>query len=283
MVNQDVAAGLVAFFAPIIALWFLIGLALAILYNLSLYYVDAEFRIGSERALDLFVAVLRAIAFFFAWPVIFYFDRSALIKIKLMLLYLSPRQREQNADLRLALRERDYRRWVRRWALDEEERHEKSDPTVLAREREKRLRVVHEGSPELERVWLLAGSGMTPGGSSQVVGMSADDRSVNDVAARARYDLSIRRPWVCLRCRTPLEPETIELPELTWLRVVEPGTARTVLEGWALDGRYRQTFSYCPDCGKEQPEMVGDVSELGHAADVLRAVRSGLTVHSDPA
>jgi hypothetical protein len=282
MVNQDVAERLVAFFVPMMALWLLVGVAVAVLYHLSLYILDAEFRVGSERALDLFVAVLRGLAFILVWPVIFYFDRTALTKIKLMVLYFFfPREREENAELRCAIRERDYRIWVRRWALDQQELHEKRDDAARAREREKRLRVVAEGSPELDHIWMLTGRGSTSAGTSELVGLYPDYYGVDEVRDRARFEVSIRRPWMCLRCRTALEPEVVEVPELTWLRIVEPGTARTVVEGWAVQGQYRQTFPECPKCGKEQPEMAGDLATLGLATDIVRSIREGLNVHAD--
>ncbi len=280
--NPVVAEKLVRFFFPIMFAWFYLGLVIAVLYHLSLYYLDGEFQDKEMWSLNMFVSVLRGILYVFVWPAIFYFDRSAAHRIKLFLLYLSPKQRAENQELKDALSARKYRNWVKGWFLAKE-RIEKRRKKELEtwQEHESRARVLHEGNPELDRIWMLTGVGTHPAGVRELVRLCPDYYLVEEVTAMAKREIELRRPWNCLRCRTQVRPEQIRIPGLTFLRVIEPETRKMVVEGWALHGTYTMTFEQCPSCGAEQPDLTEDLAGFGHASDVVRFMRDGLTYHWD--
>lgn len=281
-IDPDVAGRLVAFFLPIMALWFFAGVAIAVLYHLSLYYLEGEFRTRGHQSLDLLIAILRSIAFVVAWPWIFILDRSALSRIRLFLLYLNPKQREQNEDLRDALAEREYWRWLRSSFVEEERaEHRRKKEFETGEERKRRLKVLHEGNPGLDRIWLLAGAGANPAGVQKLVRLYPEYYNADDIAARAREEVKRRRPWSCLRCSAVVAARDVVLPELFFLRVVEPGQEKMVFEGWALDGEFRMTFPPCPKCGAEQPGLTEEVCRFGRASDVARLAREGLSLHWD--
>jgi len=280
--DSALADRLYDFFAPILYAWLFIGLVIAVLYHLSLYYIDGEFTIARERMLDVAVSILRALAYFVLWPGIIFFDRTALHRIWLFLLYLDPKQREENMELALALRERKYRRWIqeRFFELDDVERRRRHE-LVTRDEHRQRTRTIPEGSPELDRYWMLTGVGTHPGAVRMLVRMYSDELLAEEVAAMARREVELRRPWNCLVCSTRVPAREVRLPELEYLRVVEAESLRPVVEGWALAGSYTMVFEECPSCDSAQPDLCEDLARFGRASDVVRQVRSGLTLHLD--
>lgn len=80
--DPEVVRKLVTVGVPLVVLWFLTGITVAVLYHLSLYYLDGEYRDKTELSLDLLVGILRGLAYVVAWPAIFYFDRTALFRIR---------------------------------------------------------------------------------------------------------------------------------------------------------------------------------------------------------
>ena len=84
MFDPELSAKLVAVAVPLFTFWFIAGILIATLYHLSLYYLDGEYRVKPELSLDLLVGVLRGLAYVFVWPAIFYFDRTALYRIKML-------------------------------------------------------------------------------------------------------------------------------------------------------------------------------------------------------
>jgi len=277
----DVASKLVWFFGPVFTLWFVAGVAIAVLYHLSLFYLDRDFR-KNVAMLDLLFAVLRSILLVVGWPFIFYFDRSYLTRIRLFLLSLDPKQREANEDVKDAIREGRYWAWVQRSFVERERmedrrRHE----TETGEEQQRRLRIVHEGNPELERIWMLTGVGANPGGVRQLVRMYPEYHAAEEIAAGARREVELRRSWTCLRCAAPMPAKTVELPELIFLRILNWETDKMLIEGWALDGDYRVVFGPCPKCTTEQPDLTESVGRLGRASDVAKLAREGLSLHWD--
>ncbi len=281
-VDQEVARGLMNFFVPIIFLWFFIGLAIAVLYHLSLYYIDGEFRVGQVRMLDIAVSILRGLAYFIAWPGILFFDRTAIHRIKLFLLYLSPKQRKENEELIDAMKEGKYRVWVRDSFLGRErvEKRRKKERDTW-QEHSSRLLVLHEGDPRLESIWMLTGVGTHPGAVKELVRLCPNYYLVDEVTVGARREIELRRPWNCLRCGTSVPAIEVRMPGLTFLRIVEPDTRKTVVEGWALRGSYTMRFEQCPNCDAEQPDLTEDLSRFGRAVDVVRAMRDGMVLHWD--
>jgi len=280
--NQEAAEQLVRYGFPIMWAWLYIGFVISLLYHLSLYYLDGEFRISSERSLDIFVSILRGLLYILVWPGIFVFDTTALQRIKLFFVYLNPKERETDWELQMYLKEREYRRWVARWYVEQSDVDEqRKKETATGQERIDRLKVLHEGNSELDRIWLMTGVGSNPAGVRELVRLYPDYHLPDDVAAKARQEVQLRRPWACLRCSTVVEPEKVELPELLFLRVTEQDTGKLVVEGWALEGDYRLSYAPCPRCGAEQPPMSEDLARFGQASEVVRQIRSGLTVHWD--
>ena len=281
-INEEVAGQLVRYGFVVMWAWFYIGFVVSLLYHVSLYVLDGEFRISSQRSLDLFVSILRGLLYIAIWPGIFFFDTSALQRIKLFLIYLNPKERETNWELQMYRKEREYRRWVARWFTEQSDlEEERKTETATSQQRAERLKVLHEGNAELDRFWLLTGVGSSADGVHELVRMYPEYYLPDEVAAKARQEVAIRRPWACLRCGAPMEPEKVEIPELVFLRVVEPDTGKLVVEGWALSGDFRMTYAPCPRCGKEQPSMNEDLARFGRASEVARQVKAGMTFHCD--
>lgn len=281
-VDSALAARLVAFLAPIAGLWLLIGLGIAVLYHLSLIRLSGEFRARGQESLDLLMTILRSVAFIVGWPFILYFDRTSLTQIRLLLLSLSRKQREQNDDVKDALAEAAYWQWIRQTFVEQDrlERRRKEEAET-GEERQRLLRVLHEDNPELESIWMLTGVGSHPGGVRELVRLYPDYHLAQEIAEGAKREIEMRRPWSCPRCNERLEPESVELPELIFLRILNWETDKTLIEGWALCGEYRMRFASCPKCGAEQPVLAEEVCRFGRASEVARLAREGLSVHWD--
>ncbi len=281
-VNSDVAARLVASFAPLFGLWLLVGLVIAVLYHLNLFFLEGEFRTRGVQLLDVFVSALRGFAFVVAWPFIFMFDRTALSRIKVFLLSLSRKQRETNQDVKDAINEGRYWEWVRRSFIEQDRvERQRSHELETGEEQKRRLKVIHEGNLELDRIWMLTGAGSHPAGVRQLVRMYPHYYIAEEIAAGAKQEIELRVPWTCLRCGATVPAREIELPELIFLRILDWETDKMLVEGWALEGDFRMQFSACPKCGTGQPDISEPVSRLGKASDVVRLVREGLSMHWD--
>lgn len=271
---------LLAFVVPIVIVWISVGLAMAVLYHLSLIFLGGEFRVGRQKLLDLLVSVLRSVFLVLAWPFILSLDRSVLSQIRLFLLYLDPRQRKENEDVQDALAETAYWRWVQRTFVEQRDlecRRKKE----IADERKKLLQIYYDDNPELETIWMLTGVGSHPTGVRQLVRMYPDYYLADEILASAKREVELRRPWSCLRCGYELRPDSIELPELFFLRILDWKTDKMLIEGWAMKGEYRMRFSPCPQCGAIQPELVEEVSRLGRASEVAEMAKKGMNLHWD--
>ena len=280
--DPELAYRLVAFFAPIFAIWIVVGLTIAVLYTISLYKFDRDFRTRGFQTLDLLIGILRGFALVIAWPWVFFFDRSALGRIKLLLLSLIPGQSRENEDIKDAVREGEYWAWVRRSFVEEERLGRRRRHELETGEEQKRLlRVVHEGNPELERIWMLTGVGSNPGGVRQMVRLYPSYHIAEEILAGAKREVALRRPWHCLRCGAETAVDEIALPELMFLRILDWRTDKTLIEGWALQGEYRMKLRCCAKCGAAQPDLTEEVCRFGKASDTARLAREGLSLHWD--
>ncbi|MEO0079692.1 MAG: hypothetical protein ABIK44_03335 [candidate division WOR-3 bacterium] len=93
MYNPEATQQLVSVVAPIMLCWFGTGFVIAVLYHLSLYYIEGEFTEKDDLLLDIFVSLIRFPFYLFAWPAVLFFDRTALHRIKLLWSYLEPKSR----------------------------------------------------------------------------------------------------------------------------------------------------------------------------------------------
>lgn len=281
MNHFSAAERLVDLVFPIMFAWFYLGFIIAVLYHLSLYVICGEFR-GKERELDVAVAILRGVLYVCVWPAIFYFDRSAAYRIKLFFLYLVPKNREGNEELRSALREREYRTWARRSFLDKlglEDRRRTELET--GRELTRRSRVLHEGNPELDRTWLLTGVGIHPMGASELVRLYPNYHLVDEIEDGVRREIRIRRLYKCAQCGTPVPGGDVKIPGVEFLRILEPDSDRKVIEGWAIRGEYELQYEPCPECGVVPPVETGDLVRFGRASDIVRVAHTGMVLHWD--
>lgn len=262
--------------------WLLAGLVISAGYHLSLYVFDGEFRIGEQRLLDIFVSLFRFLAYLLFWPVIFIFDRTALTRIRMLLLYASPAERERNRDLQEFIQERRYRGWVTRRYVEQQELERRRAVEQASGDVRRRLtREFHDGSPELDRFWMLTGVGMNQAGASELVRLYPEYYLAEEIAAKARLEVGLRKLHECAQCGGRVPVHKVEVRELTFVRVLEPVSGALVAEGWALDGDYSIDYEDCPECGISQPHIAGGVVEFGRASDVVKAVRLGLSYHWD--
>lgn len=172
------------------------------------------------------------------------------------------------------MKERSYRRW----AAQRYEEHEVSEANrgrELAghAERRKRRRQVPADGPELARTWLLLGVGRSSSGAEVVVRRYPDAVLPEEVVEQVVAEVKARRPWNRLRCHQPLEPVSTELPELSFLQVMDGD--RVMVDGWAFDGQFCQRYAACPKCVAEQPVMTGAMASFGRADEVLAALLAG--------
>jgi hypothetical protein len=280
--NPEAAKQLLIFGLVFFPAWFLIGLAIAVLYHISLYYLDGEFRVKPDLSMDIVVGILRGLAYVIAWPAILYFDRTALYRIKLLFRYMDPKLRVEDEELAGYIADGKRRVRVRQEAIDRARREERRLAEKLTgRERSGYLRVFHEGNPELERIWLLMAAGSGPGGGRQMVRLFTERDMADEVLGKARQEIAFRHSSPCEKCGAQVTAETAELPELLLARVLDTKGEKQVVEAWGLRGNARIRFHECPECDAVRPEAVVDVAGFGSAAGVVRDLRSGVSIQED--
>lgn len=267
---------------PLFVAWLVLGAVFTLLYHLALYSLDAEYAVPRQTLADVLTTVARSVVFVFLWPVIIVFDTSALRRIWLYWLYLDPKQRETNEELKQALRERSfYRQAHSRFVERERQAIERGREMIAGRERRRRTRELSEGDPELEQFWLLIGIGKSSDGAQGLVRLYPEHHTVADVKAQAGREVVLRRPQRCPVCNVPVEPAEAKLPEPVFLRVLEPDSLRLVVEDWALHGGFKLEYQRCPFCRTLPPPVSGKVTEFGRATGVVQALRQGLVLLTD--
>jgi hypothetical protein len=262
--------------------WLAVGVVLAVLYHVSLWLFDGEFRVRSQAGADIIISVLRGLFYVLLWPAIFIFDRSAWQRIRLLVIYAVPEWREKSADVRDALKERDYRAWsYRAFVANRRTERRRWRELETGDELNRRLREVHDGNPELGQTWMLTGVGSNPGGVHELVRLYPDYHLPDEVENDARREIVLRRPGSCPRCHARVPVREVKIPGVVFLRVLEPEGRDKVVEGWSLRGNCAIEYEPCPQCGAEQPVLTEDLSRFGHATDVVKAIRGGLSMHLD--
>jgi hypothetical protein len=281
-VNPEAVRQFLSVAVPIYALWFLIGIVIAVLYHLSLYYLDGEYRSRPEFSLDLLIGLLRGVAYVVAWPFIFYFDRSALYRIKMLFRYMDPKLRYEDEELagfiadgrrRVKLRQDT----IAKAELDERRAHE----LLTGEERTRYLFTAHEGNSVLDKIWLMMAEGSGPGGGRQLVRIFGEKDLADEVREKARFEVGTRTQRPCVQCGTVAPFARVELPEMLYLRVQEPEGEKTVVEGWALRGNFAVTFHPCPECDTSRHGLTDEVTVFGRASEVVAALKSGVTIEED--
>lgn len=274
--------GQLAVLTPLFMAWLLLGVVFAVLYHLSLYSLDAEYAVSSQTFMDILTTPGRAIVFVLLWPVIIVFDTSALRRVWLYLLYLDPKQRETNEELKQALREREFYKAAHGRYVERERRAvERGREMIAGRERERRTREVRTDDRELESFWLLVGVGRSSDGAQGLVRLYPAHHTVSEVVAQAGREAMLRRPRRCPVCNVAVEPAEVRLPEPVFLRVLEPDSDKLVVEGWAVRGGFVLEYPACQFCRTKPQPVSGDVTEFGRATAIVQAVRQGLTFLTD--
>lgn len=282
MFDTEVAAKLVAFGVPFFAIWFLTGIVIAALYHLSLYYLDGEYRVMPEISLDLLVGILRGIAYVVLWPAIFYFDRTALFRIKMLFRYMDPKLRYEDDELAGFIAEGRRRVKLRQDTIKNAEIEERRAHEFLTGEEKAHyLFTAHEGNPVLDKIWLMMAEGSGPGGGKQLVRMYGQKDMADEVREKARCEVGCRTQKSCDECGTVAPFARVELPEMLYLRVQEPDGKKTIVEGWALRGNFAVTFHPCPECDRSRLGVTDEVTTFGRASEMLAAVKSGVTIQED--
>jgi hypothetical protein len=282
MFDADTAEKLLRFFVPFFTAWFVIGITITVLYHLSLYYLDGEFRARGDESMDVFVSVLRAVVYIFAWPAVFYFDRSALYRIKMLFRYMDPRLRIEDDELAGYIAEGRRRKKLRQdtmaWAEREQRRaHEQT----TGEERAKYTRTFHEGNPELDRIWMMMAVGSGPGGGRELVRIYQVRDLADEVLAKARVEIGCRYVKPCEHCGEAVQARKVELPELLYVNLLEEKTNKPLIDGWGLRGTCSVEFQNCPDCDAEKAGIVVDVASFGTASGVIKDLRTGVSIHED--
>ena len=282
MFDQETADKLVAFAVPFFAIWFLTGIVIAALYHLSLYYLDGEYRDKQEITLDLLVGILRGLAYVFVWPAIFYFDRTALFRIKMLFRYMDPKLRYEDDELAGFIAEGRRRVKLRKdtiatAALEDRRAHE----LLTGEERAPYQFTAHDGNPVLENIWLMMAEGMGPGGGRQLVRINDPRDLPDEVREKALCEVGTRTQRPCEQCGTVVPYARVELPEMLYLMVQEEKGEKAIIEGWALRGNFAVTFHPCPECDKSRLGVSGDVTTFGRATDIVAAVKAGITIEAD--
>jgi len=281
-INPEAARQFLAIAVPFYVLWFLTGIVIAVLYHLSLYYLDGEYRSRPELSLDLLVGILRGLLYVVAWPFVFYFDRSALYRIKMLFRYMDPKLRYEDEELagfiadgrrRVKLRQDT----LKSAALDERRARE----LVTGEDRARYLFVAHEDNPVLDKIWLMMAEGSGPGGGRQLVRIYDRNDLPEEVNEKARFEVGTKTQRPCEQCGTVVPFLRVELPEMLYLKVEDPDSKKTIVEGWALRGNFAVTFQPCPECDASRLGVTDDVTKFGRASEVLAAVKSGVTIEED--
>ncbi len=276
--NPDAAVELIRYGVPILLLWLNIGFAIALLYHLSLIFVDREFHNRSTLVLDVFVSALRFLLYIFAWPAVLYFDRSALARIRVFFDWLFHKRRSENIEVEEARGEAELAAWQERRHADDELRA--AALAELPLERERRRLELHETSPRLDKFWLLAAVGRGSDGTRELVWLYGPDLTLDEIAERASTEVGLRRPAFCPNCEERLTVARVQIPGLAWLRVLDCSD-QPIVEGWAVEGRYLIEWAPCDDCAGSVPPVEEDVTRLGRARDVIHALRAGLIFQPD--
>ncbi len=282
VIDQEVAGKLVGFGVPLVTIWLLTGIVIAALYHLSLYYLDGEYRDKAEISLDLLVGILRGLAYVLVWPAIFYFDRTALYRIKMLFRYMDPKLRIEDDELAGFIAEGRRRVKFRRDTLRNAELEERRAHELLTGEEKSRyLFAVHEGNSVLDKIWLMMAEGTGPGGGRQLVRIWGRNDLADEVREKARCEVGTRTQRPCEECGTVAPFARVELPEMLYLRVQEPDGKKTIVEGWALRGNFAATFQPCPECDASRLGVTDEVTTFGRASEVIAALKSGVTIQED--
>jgi len=282
MFDPELSARLVAVAVPLFAFWFLAGILIATLYHLSLFYLDGEYRSAPELSLDVLVGILRGLAYVAAWPAIFYFDRTALYRIKMLFRYMDPKLRYEDEELAGFIAEGRRRVQLRRdtvaaAALEERRVREQ----LTGEERARYVHKLHDRNPALEHIWLMMAEGSGPGGGRQLVRIWDPKDLPDEARQKALREVGTRTQRPCVRCGTVAPYASVELPELLYVVIQEEKGEKTLLEGWALRGDFAVAFHPCPECDTSRPDVAGDVTTFGRASDVVAAVKAGITIQED--
>lgn len=104
-----------------------------------------------------------------------FFDRTALHNIKLFWRWLEPKDREQDDELKEALRQR-------------------------------RLRRLTVNSPELAHIWLLIGKGTSSTGAESLLERYPEALLPEEFNRNVGIEIGYQRPWNCLCCGERIEP-----------------------------------------------------------------------------
>lgn len=283
MFDPELSGRLVAVAVPLFAFWLLSGILIATLYHLSLYYLDGEYRSAPELSLDVLVGMLRGLAYVVAWPAIFYFDRSALYRIKMLFRYMDPKLRYEDDELAGFIAEGRRRVSLRREtiaaaALDERRARE----LLTGEERADYVYTVHDGNPVLQHIWLMMAEGSGPGGGRQLARIWEPRDLADEVREKALREVGTRTQQPCAQCGTVAPYARVELPEMLYLVIQEAKGEKTLLEGWALRGNFAVTFHPCPECDTSRLGVTDEVTVFGRASDVIAAVKAGITIQEDP-
>ena len=282
VINPDAAAKLVAVAIPFFATWLVAGVVIATLYHLSLYYLDGEYRSTPELSLDVLVGILRGLAYVVAWPAIFFFDRSALYRIKMLVRYMDPKLRYEDEELAGYIAEGRRRVKLRRDAIAAAARDERRAHELLTgEERARYLFTAHDGNPVLSNIWLMMAEGSGPGGGRQLVRIWDPKDLADEVWEKALCEVGTRTQRPCEQCGTVVPYERVELPEMLYLKVQEAEREKTIVEGWALRGNFAVTFHPCPECDASRLGVSDGVTVFGRASDIVAAVKSGITIQED--
>ncbi|MFO7651671.1 MAG: hypothetical protein R6X13_10085 [bacterium] len=276
--NPDAAGQLVRYGLPVMLLWFNIGFAIAVLYHLSLLFVDKEFRNKNTLVLDVFVSAMRFLLYVVAWPVVLYFDRSAMARIRVFVDWVFPSRRKESIEVEEAKGEAELAAWEERKRTADELRAQALAELPL--ERERRKVELHESNPRLDGFWLLAAVGRDSAGASELVWLYGPGLTLDEVTERARTEVGLRREAFCPNCEERLAVARVAIPGLAYLRVLDYSDG-PVVDGWALEGRYTIEWQPCDECAGSVPPVEEDVTRLGRAREVIRAMRSGLVFHQD--
>ncbi|MBM3332497.1 hypothetical protein FJY68_11730 [candidate division WOR-3 bacterium] len=282
MFDPELMAKLVAVAVPFFGIWFATGIAIATLYHLSLFYLDCEYRSAPEFSLDLLVGILRGLAYVFVWPAIFYFDRSALYRIKMLFRYMDPKLRYEDDELAGFIAEGRRRVKLRKDTIAAAAREDRRAHEVLTGEERARFRfTAHDGNPVLENMWLMMAEGMGPGGGRQLVRIWEPKDLPDEVREKAMCEVGTRTQRPCGQCGTVVPYARVDLPELLYLLIQEEKSEKMLLEGWALRGNFAVTFHPCPECDTSRLGVAEDVTAFGRASDVVAAVKAGITIQED--
>jgi hypothetical protein len=280
--DPELSAKLVAVAVPFFAIWFATGILIATLYHLSLFYLDGEYRSPPEFSLDLLVGILRGLAYVVAWPAIFYFDRTALYRIKMLFRYMDPKLRYEDDELAGFIAEGRRRVKLRQDTIAAAALEERRARELLTgEERARYLFTAHDGNPVLEDIWLMMAEGTGPGGGRQLVRIHGPRDLPDEVRQKALCEVGTRMQRPCEQCGTVVPYARVELPEMLYLTVQEEKGEKAILEGWALRGNFGVAFHPCPECDTSRPGVSGDVTTFGRASDIVAAVKAGITIEED--